>query len=152
MTCSNLPIPVPGGSGRVALPGIYLVLQPMRFTPPACHHTVAWALTPRFHPCLQWLQRRQNCLTKATTSAVIFCGTCCTPRLRREALLAKKYGALCCPDFPPSLRLGDRTAWLTPQNYALSGKRMLVLRIPETGKRRLRSGSSACFGQGSFSF
>ena len=35
---SNLPIPVPEGSGRAVLPGIYLVLQPMRFTLPACHH------------------------------------------------------------------------------------------------------------------
>jgi len=32
--------------------------------------------------------------------AVIFCGTCCYPNCLKY-LPVRKYGALCCPDFPP---------------------------------------------------
>ena len=74
---------------------VYLVFQPIRFTRSGCHQPEPWALTPRFHP---YPDAKGN-------ETVIFCGTCCFRRLRN--LPVRKYGALCCPDFPPPfLQLG----------------------------------------------
>ena len=79
---------------------VYLVFQPIRFTRAGCHQPEPWALTPRFHPYL---------VTKNRDETVIFCGTCCFRRQRN--LPVRKYGALCCPDFPLSLlqKESDRT-------------------------------------------
>jgi hypothetical protein len=70
----------------------YLVFQPIRFTLPPRLLGARWALTPPFHPypnAASWLRR------------YIFCGTVCY-RLACAAqhLPVRKYGALCCPDFP----------------------------------------------------
>ena len=62
---------------------LYLVLQPIRFTPPECRHPTRELLPHVF--------------TLTSCEAVIFCGTCCYPF---GYLPVGKYGALRCPDFP----------------------------------------------------
>ncbi len=69
----------------------YLVLQPIRFTPPKCHHPMR-ELLPRV-------------FTLTSVEAVIFCGTCCYPK---GHLPVRKYGALRCPDFPRAGSPGPR--------------------------------------------
>ena len=61
----------------------YLVLQPIRFTPSGCRHPMRELLPHVF--------------TLTSCEAVVFCGTCCCPC---GHLPVRKYGALCCPDFP----------------------------------------------------
>ena len=51
-------------------------------------YNIAWALTPRFHPY------------PGKPGRYIFCGTCCSRGFRPQDLPVRKYGALCCPDFP----------------------------------------------------
>ena len=70
----------------------YLVLQPIRFTPPGCHHPVRELL-----PHVFTLTCRETFRETSLQQAVIFCGTCCYPF---GHLPVGKYGALCCPDFP----------------------------------------------------
>jgi len=47
---------LPSDFGRAALilheakVSVYLILQPLRFTPGGCRQPPTWALTPRFHP------------------------------------------------------------------------------------------------------
>lgn len=48
----------------------------------------AWALTPRFHPY------------PGKPGRYIFCGTGCSRGVQPQDLPVRKYGALCCPDFP----------------------------------------------------
>ena len=62
---------------------LYLDLQPIRFTPADCHHPTR-ELLPRF-------------FTLTPKGGIFFCGTVCCPC---GHLPVKKYGALCCPDFP----------------------------------------------------
>ena len=72
-----------------ALP-LYLDLQPIRFSPAKCHHPPrellprVFTLTPPFPQT-------------GTQGRYVFCGTVCCPS---GHLPVKKYGALCCPDFP----------------------------------------------------
>jgi len=62
---------------------LYLDLQPIRFTPSECRHPMR-ELLPRV-------------FTLTLSGGIFFCGTVCCPR---GHLPVKKYGALCCPDFP----------------------------------------------------
>jgi hypothetical protein len=68
--------------------GTYLALQPIRFTRPPCHHDAPWALTPHFHPCPDKSERLFS-VALAVHS-----------RVSGDLLPVRKYGALCCPDFP----------------------------------------------------
>ena len=72
-----------------ALIGTYLALQPIRFTPSDCHQLKAWALTPRFHPYPPAGGRLFSVALAVGSGA------------DRNLLPVRKYGALCCPDFPP---------------------------------------------------
>ena len=74
-------------AGAALLP-VYLVFQPIRFTLMLHCCNKAWALTPRFHPYPE------------TSGRYIFCGTCCSHGVQPQDLPVRKYGALCCPDFP----------------------------------------------------
>lgn len=87
---------LPPGKERAALccalrhnDPVYLAFQPIRFTRAGCHQPEPWALTPHFHPYPVMINHDKT---------VIFCGTCCFRRLQN--LPVRKYGALCCPDFP----------------------------------------------------
>ena len=51
-------------------------------------YNIAWALTPRFHPY------------PGKQGRYILCGTCCSHGVQPQDLPVRKYGALCCPDFP----------------------------------------------------
>ena len=62
---------------------LYLDLQPIRFTSSECHHPTR-ELLPRV-------------FTLTPKGGIFFCGTVCCPC---GHLPVKKYGALCCPDFP----------------------------------------------------
>lgn len=90
-----------------ALTGTYLVLQPIRFTRAPCHHGGPWALTPHFHPYPD------------SVGTVIFCGTCYqVPACAGTSLPVRKYGALCCPDFPLPHGCGSGRAGRRPgQRY-----------------------------------
>ena len=79
----------------------YLVLQPIRFTPPECHHPMRELLPHVF--------------TLTSVEAVVFCGTCCYPK---GYLPVRKYGALRCPDFPRAGFPDPRQSPLiAPQRY-----------------------------------
>jgi hypothetical protein len=56
---------------------------------------------------------------------VIFCGTCCqVPACAGTSLPVRKYGALCCPDFPPPPCDGSGRAGRRPlQKYNKKWKR-----------------------------
>ena len=62
---------------------LYLDLQPIRFTSSECRHPTR-ELLPRV-------------FTLTLSGGIFFCGTVCCPC---RHLPVKKYGALCCPDFP----------------------------------------------------
>lgn len=62
---------------------LYLDLQPVWFTSPSCRHAMRELLPHVF--------------TLTPFEAVYFCGTGSSPY---GPLPVKKYGALCCPDFP----------------------------------------------------
>jgi hypothetical protein len=74
---------------RESLIGTYLALQPIRFTRTPCHHSGPWALTPHFHPY-------------PPVGGRLFSAALSVDSHASEHLLpVRKYGALCCPDFPP---------------------------------------------------
>lgn len=70
----------------------YLVFQPVRFTLPSLSPTKRWALTSPFHPYPDII------------GAVYFLWHFLFPPKQinfERDLPVRKYGALCCPDFPP---------------------------------------------------
>ena len=67
---------------KASLP-LYLDLQPIRFAPAECRHP------PR--------EPLPHVFTLTLAGGIFFCGTVCYTRVY---LPVKKYGALCCPDFP----------------------------------------------------
>ena len=67
---------------KASLP-LYLDLQPIRFAPTECRHP------PR--------EPLPHVFTLTLAGGIFFCGTVCYTRVY---LPVKKYGALCCPDFP----------------------------------------------------
>src|SRR5664279_3266075 len=76
-----------------------MVFQPIRFTPPAV------ACTDR-----ELLPRVFTLTPPRTRGGGNFLWHCLSLRLLYpESLPVRKYGALCCPDFPPRQRRGDRT-------------------------------------------
>ena len=68
-----------------ALP-LYLDLQPIRFTSAECRH-----------PSRELLPHVFTLTPRQARGGIFFCGTFCYPF---GHLPVKKYGALCCPDFP----------------------------------------------------
>ena len=74
---------------------LYLDLQPIRFTPAECRHPPR-ELLPRV-------------FTLTLSGGIFFCGTVCCPC---GHLPVKKYGALCCPDFPRAGFPGPRQSGL----------------------------------------
>lgn len=96
---SHLPFPAGpfGPVARAAPTGIYLMLQPMRFTPPGIT-TGARGLLPHVFTLP---------IPNKFGAEVIFCGTFCT----LPHLAVSKHGALCCPDFPP-LKIKERRTFL----------------------------------------
>lgn len=85
--------------GRTSSPQapVYLVFQPIRFTPAGIADGGVSSYLA-FSP-----------LPFDKLRAVIFCGTCCCPC---GHLPVKKYGALCCPDFPRAGFPGPRQSGL----------------------------------------
>ena len=67
---------------KASLP-LYLDLQPIRFAPAECRHP------PR--------ELLPHVFTRTLAGGIFFCGTVCYTCVY---LPVKKYGALCCPDFP----------------------------------------------------
>ena len=70
---------------------LYLDLQPIRFTPAECRHP------PR--------ELLPHVFTLTLAGGIFFCGTVCYTCVY---LPVKKYGALCCPDFPRAGSPGPR--------------------------------------------
>lgn len=97
----------------------YLVFQPVRFTLPLTSPPERWALTPPFHPY-------PNC-----SGRYIFCGTVCSPDASGD-LPVRKYGALCCPDFPP--RLLEAIRRLAPKDKTNICNEKLLLRDRSDGR------------------
>jgi hypothetical protein len=81
----------------------------------------AWALTPRFHPYPD------------KSGRYIFCGTGCSCGVRPQDLPVRKYGALCCPDFPY-----PRTSRDTIEQVVTGAK---VLQIREKWRRESEKGN-----------
>ena len=120
---------------------VYLVFQPIRFTRSDCHQPEPWALTPHFHPYL---------VTKNRDETVIFCGTCCFRRPRN--LPVRKYGALCCPDFPlPFCKKKRQNTLLFPLRDLSWGKDIKELDTKSIGRifgfGRWRNFYIAAFGR-----
>src|ERR1035437_7450783 len=74
-----------------------MVFQPIRFTPPAVTCTDR-ELLPRVFT-LSPVTRGGNFLWHYLSLRPLY----------PKSLPVRKYGALCCPDFPPRHRRGDRT-------------------------------------------
>src|SRR5690606_33498149 len=97
-------IDLPAGIGRAALlppcggTPAYLVFQPVGFAVPPPSLGARWALAPPFHPCL--------CL--AAIGGLLSVALSVAPPFPAALLPVRKYGALCCPDFPPSAPEGAK--------------------------------------------
>ena len=78
----------------------YLIFQPIRFTMQYRSPGTRWALTPPFHP---YPARRGGIFSVALAV---------TAPSPVRTLPVRKYGALCCPDFPLSRCSEQRQAGL----------------------------------------
>ena len=96
-----------------SLPEVYLIFQPIRFALPSASLRRRWALTPPFHPFLCWGTRQVLAISKGGLFSVALAVPRPSPV---KALPVRKYGALCCPDFPPCLKT-KRQDDLHPAKY-----------------------------------
>ncbi|EPR68830.1 hypothetical protein ADICYQ_2216 [Cyclobacterium qasimii M12-11B] len=85
--------------------GAYLVFQPIRFALQYRSPDTRWALTPPFHPYPNWKTSCGGFLSVVLSVILVFLP---------GHLPVRKYGALCCPDFPLSLVKSPRTATNQP--------------------------------------
>ncbi len=81
-----------------SLPEVYLIFQPIRFALPSASLLRRWALTPPFHPFQCWSTRLVLAHSNGGLFSVALAVHWPSPV---KALPVRKYGALCCPDFPP---------------------------------------------------
>ena len=88
-----------------SLPEVYLIFQPIRFALPSASLRRRWALTPPFHPFLCWGTRQVLAISKGGLFSVALAVPWPSPV---KALPVRKYGALCCPDFPPWINRAAR--------------------------------------------
>ena len=84
------PTPKSGNRTSSSSPGAYLIFQPIRFALPPPSLSGRWALTPPFHP---YPNMHRDGLFSVALSVTNPSPDWCLP--------VRKYGALCCPDFPP---------------------------------------------------
>lgn len=122
-----------------SLPGAYLIFQPIRFAMPPSSLSGRWALTPPFHPYLL-TDSGQALYQYGGLFSVALAVFWPSPA---KSLPVRKYGALCCPDFPPSRnRKSDRTT-CTHQStskslnqFLLKGQEKIIEKIFKNFQRR----------------
>ena len=88
----------PPGIERAALTAGIFGLATHKVYPPDMSPCRTVGSYPTFSPLPVEAQVKAGLTLITSTKAVVFCGTCCSCKL--HDLPAKKYGALCCPDFP----------------------------------------------------
>lgn len=86
-----------------SLPGAYLIFQPIRFAMPRLSPGERWALTPPFHPYPYPNSYRDR-------GGIFSVALSVYEPSPAHTLPVRKYGALCCPDFPPPDPLQDLKA------------------------------------------